>query len=990
MLETKRFIAWIMVVIFTFSSLTLPVYGVPATESVNQLLEFDGSFSSIEWDDWDFYMDGMQVVTLTEDVEPTPQPIIIYDMQNDLDWNNITSATAHPVMRGTNATGAATRFNGPPRELRFPVRTGTSQGLRIRAGSLLNALSAEGQQIRIEYSGRLNVAGASQIRIEQSPAPVWQSGVNIWTEPTVRDNMFSQTITLTREQLQHATTMGTGDITLGATHVHAELTITGIRIYVIPVSEPIPTPTPTPTPDPQSIVIYDMQSDPDWSSITSATVHPVMRGTNSWGPAARVYGPPRELRFPLRNGGTSQGLRIRAGELLNALSADGQQIRIEYFGRLNMAGASQIRIEQRSIPIWQPGVNIWNEPTSGGNIFSQTITLTHEQLQHATTAGTGDITLGATPAHAELTITGIRISVIPVNEPIPAPTPMPAPTPTPIPTSTPTPAPIPTPTPAPEVLPYIRVLTDFPLGATSTSFVDIEYIAVPSEGARRIEAVYFNRYGYFTSYIYLATNSILYPHSAGMGTLGTARVNLRSGLNQLEFTVLDSNGKTATYRMENSLYLVSRGDGRTQYPSAPVYARRVVNYPCPWAIWYTTNQIVIDLVGGEAIPTPEQVAEVVDYVDGVVIRYFTSGHIIQMPISRTEAELMELVNHLEYTFPYVIYRAHVHLGKSGMDKDENAIMEMYSIRGFWCQCSRCVPEGSAFITGDRYEIIMPEEAIPINFIDENEEGGVVTRPFRNSPCYRHRQWGLDAINAPCAWDFIRQNMSSFFRPPRQIRVGIIDGGVYYSHWDLAIPASNFHNTDYRMARLRCHGTNVMGIIGGMHNGEGIDGVVNIARESLLSYDMYYLWNRPEYHVRKRDAMISALEWNVINGARVINVSVGDIHRYNYLSERMRELLEIGYDFIVIQAAGNFQRDATRTNTFVNVSGQYRWYVDGIAEYRNLRDRVIVVGATMEDGRLWRCTAGRTGEFASGSSFGPQVDILAPGFDTGCHIPQFSW
>jgi len=158
-------------------------------------------------------------------------PPVVFDMQTDPNWSIILHHANHPLMRGTGTpSGTASSINGPPRELIIPSRSGTSQGLRMRADVLLNALSDDESGVKIEYSGRLNVAGTSQIRIEQSPAPSWVQGVNVWTKPTDAGNVFAQTVTLTREQLQHAVTVGTGDITLGAVPANAVLTITGIRI----------------------------------------------------------------------------------------------------------------------------------------------------------------------------------------------------------------------------------------------------------------------------------------------------------------------------------------------------------------------------------------------------------------------------------------------------------------------------------------------------------------------------------------------------------------------------------------------------------------------------------------------------------------------------------------------------------------------------------------------------------------------------------------
>jgi len=210
-----------------------------------------------------------------------------------------------------------------------------------------------------------------------------------------------------------------------------------------PPSTPTPVATTTPTPNNDTNRIYNMQTDPEWEVIKSLTNHSVMRGVpnSSGGTTNVIHGMPRELNLVGRSG-TSQGLRIRANTLLNALSDKNHKIRIEYSGRLNVSGNSQIRIEQSPAPDWEQGVNIWTATTGDGNVFTQIITLTHEHLQSATTVGMGDITLGASPGTAELTITNVIITVVPITEqPIPSPTPQITITPTP--TSTPIPSPPP-------------------------------------------------------------------------------------------------------------------------------------------------------------------------------------------------------------------------------------------------------------------------------------------------------------------------------------------------------------------------------------------------------------------------------------------------------------------------------------------------------------------------------------------------------------------
>jgi hypothetical protein len=158
--------------------------------------------------------------------EPCVCPPAVYDMQRDPNWSEIFSVTAHPIMRGSNlAETNRIRVDAPSRELRFVNRTGTSQGMRIRAEALLAAMTNANDRIQIEYFGRLNGSGSSQIRIEGVTGEVW-------TSPTGAGNIFSQTLSLTRTQIENAVNIGNGDITLGAVPSSAELTITGIRITV--------------------------------------------------------------------------------------------------------------------------------------------------------------------------------------------------------------------------------------------------------------------------------------------------------------------------------------------------------------------------------------------------------------------------------------------------------------------------------------------------------------------------------------------------------------------------------------------------------------------------------------------------------------------------------------------------------------------------------------------------------------------------------------
>ncbi|MCL2224786.1 MAG: S8 family serine peptidase [Defluviitaleaceae bacterium] len=1110
----------------------------------------------------------------------------IFEMQTDPNWNSITSATAHPIMRGTNSAGAAVRISAPLRELQFPVRNGTSQGLRIRAGALLNALSSEGSKIQIEYSGRLSVAGASQIRMEQSPAPVWEQGVNIWTAQTGDANVFTQTITLTREQLQHAVNVGTGDITLGATPANAELVITGIRIIEISANETAPietapvttwvglhdainaapygephtikigasfaSPLPHTLEDGREIVIphgrditivsddttervltqamrhaqrhfivgnsiltlgqgitlcvrtdtveafsahdfalpqplfssgaggvtvhsgggftmnygstirnaamvvggavsvhsggifemnegsiienshatsggavgvsgrfagnyepavfnmnggiirnntahgggginvrdngifnmhggnitnnhassrgggvfasgvngedfvftmtggtitnntagddgggiffattspvnmyeintsavtgntpnnindifypiYDMQTDPNWASITSATAHPLMHGTNSVAAAVRISEPSRELHFPTRSG-TSQGLRIRANALLNALCEERSGIRIEYSGRLNVAGNSQVRMEQSPAPAWEQGVNIWTQQTGWNNTFSHIVTLTREQLQHATTTGTGDITLGATPANAELTITNITISAIYSI------------------------APEPEQTPEPSDMPYIRVLTEFP-GRTTLPAIDIEYIATPGEG-EYITSVSFTKRGR-TQYIYVSGTL---PGREQRGILGEARIPVAGsggsdGLG-LVFTVRDSAGNEATFRANNTPSLCD-----TTFFDPPCYipdeslARVTSREDASRDMMFVTDRLWLRTGWDgwrDGTASLEAVQAAAATIGGTVIGFSSTGGVhIQLSDSVRNDEDLQAIGE-------ALVNAHPHLFDPTPSRS-------YLIVILQPRLDTMVRRYAAFAAAT----------------------------------FPHSQWWLDDTNFPKAWEEFFPQMSDNSWTGSQIRVGVLDsGGFRYSHEALQVPSRNIINRNQRTTWLnninQSHGTAVMSILGGRHSTltSEVAGGININRNFLFGYDAHC-----QDGVRPA-TVVSGLR-HLVQGqnVQVVNVSLGhpaisdsDVLPIN---EEVGRLLDNGFDFVIVQAAGN-ERNHKAVGSFFRDMNETNFPAPSITGgWDAVNDRIITVGATNENGRMWLM-----------SNFG--VNVVAPG------------
>lgn len=249
-------------------------------------------------------------------------------------------------------------------------------------------------------------------------------------------------------------------------------------------------------------------------------------------------------------------------------------------------------------------------------------------------------------------------------------------------------------------------------------------------------------------------------------------------------------------------------------------------------------------------------------------------------------------------------------------------------------------------------------------------------------------WSVEAIQALSAWDY--QHMYT------RIRVGIVDDGFQTDHPDLT---GKILFPDAQSAadnKVSDHGSHVAGIIGAIpNNGIGVTGI-------LWDTMMYcFNWDTP----LSTDATIySGLSKTVQAGAKVVNFSLGsyyDLSQYgppssntyvkSYATQSgvaMKTLLDGGYEFIVVQSAGNGQngyaQDAIYNGyfcsvTFTNLPGSYS------SEMRTkINERILIVGAAQRVGALQFQQA----QFSNG---GAQVDICAPGYDVySCYGNSSYW
>lgn len=242
-----------------------------------------------------------------------------------------------------------------------------------------------------------------------------------------------------------------------------------------------------------------------------------------------------------------------------------------------------------------------------------------------------------------------------------------------------------------------------------------------------------------------------------------------------------------------------------------------------------------------------------------------------------------------------------------------------------------------------------------------------------------RNWWLEAIDARQAWDY-----SDYFS---NINIGIIDAGYDLDHPELEgkikFPDSKTAGRNYQDS----HGTHVAGIIGAHHNGIGIAGICD--NSDLICVD----WIPEGLQLWIPDLAIYFGFSSVVKaGAKVVNLSLGSsgsktgnapllLERfitpaaYSYM---MSSLLAKGYDFVVVQSAGNGDADtnpidASNNGSFTTITADNVFTGSNNVSADDIVNRIIVVSSVENKG---------SGKYTQSwfSNVGKRVDIAAPGED----------
>ena len=210
----------------------------------------------------------------------------------------------------------------------------------------------------------------------------------------------------------------------------------------------------------------------------------------------------------------------------------------------------------------------------------------------------------------------------------------------------------------------------------------------------------------------------------------------------------------------------------------------------------------------------------------------------------------------------------------------------------------------------------PDALVPVDYVP-------------NDPDYAN-EWHLRTLNTPAAWDIATGG---------GVTVAVLDSGVDATHPDLVaqlVPGWNFWDNNSNTADVFGHGTKVAGVIGA--TGNNAIGVVGIAFNSRIM--PIRVTDTSGYAAIS--ALASGLTYAADHGARVANMSFA-VQSYSTVISAAQYFMSKGG--VVMNSAGN----------------------SGALDSTPASDALVSVSATTS-----------TDVRASWSSYGPYVDVAAPG------------
>lgn len=252
------------------------------------------------------------------------------------------------------------------------------------------------------------------------------------------------------------------------------------------------------------------------------------------------------------------------------------------------------------------------------------------------------------------------------------------------------------------------------------------------------------------------------------------------------------------------------------------------------------------------------------------------------------------------------------------------------------------------------------EEVSVNYIFDLSESSIPNDP--ESQMYngvRNENWNLYAINAPRAW--------AYYDKMETVKLGLMDGN-FYPHDDIT-----FKKIYSKALNYTYHGTFDAGIMAAkFDNNIGISGVC--PKNELYAYCMGNSSSVIKYmaalsNLIQDDVKVINISMNAFGGKEekkelINNGDAGEIRKYNKkvkkINTTLQRLINKGYDFVIVVAAGN--------DGNIGFNAKYANYLSGIDSI--VKCNIIVVG---------NCAQGTDGyELYHTSNIGERVDVVAPG------------
>lgn len=255
------------------------------------------------------------------------------------------------------------------------------------------------------------------------------------------------------------------------------------------------------------------------------------------------------------------------------------------------------------------------------------------------------------------------------------------------------------------------------------------------------------------------------------------------------------------------------------------------------------------------------------------------------------------------------------------------------VQSFGGRIVRSLPIADAVVA------VLPSEEARVRLLARRPEVNSVEEDYSVALCGAEPQkndevpWGVARVEAPDSWSYATGD---------GVKVGVIDTGADLGHPDLR---PNLRGGINLVRRGRPpwddtgHGTHVTGIIAAAKNGLGVVGVA--PRAHLYVVKAFDAWG-----YGRLSAVLEGLQWCVEQKMQVINLSFGMTRESMALARAVGKAYAAGV--VMVAAAGNLGRADS-----VVFPARY--------------PEVIAVSALSKDGKL-----------AAFSSFGPEVDLIAPG------------